>query len=71
MGLKNELLDAKEKLQTAINGNDVETVNEMVNEWMAEGWTYTEIANRFNEWCGMEAAAFDAWMEECDSFDNK
>jgi len=66
MGLKNELLDKKERLQTAVNANDVETVNEIVTEWMIEGWTHREIAERFEEWCDMDLATFDALMDDCD-----
>jgi len=68
MGLKNELLDKRERLRMAVDSDDIETVNEIVERWRAEGWKYHEIAAKFEEWCDLDMAEFDALMEECDDW---
>lgn len=65
MGLKNELLDLKEKLQIAVNDEDADAVEEIVGRWWEEGWSWGEIAAKFQEWTGMPIDQFDNdWSEK-------
>lgn len=63
MGLKNELLNKKEKLQIAVDTEDLETVADIVNQWITEGWTYVEVCDRCKEWTGVEPHDLDEWDE--------
>jgi len=68
MGWKNEMLDKKERLRVAVESEDYETINEVVDGWRSEGWRHHEIAKKFEEWCDLDMAEFDALMEECDDW---
>lgn len=54
MGLKNELLDLKEKLQIAVDIGDTDTVEAIVDGWLDDGWEKPEIEKRFRDWTGEE-----------------
>jgi len=69
MGLKNELLDLREKLNTAWDSEDYDILKEIVVQWLGEGWTYSEIQTRFQEWALVDETNFNAVMDECGIYD--
>lgn len=65
MGLKNELLDLKERLNTAWEAEDLDSIEEIVSQWLDEGWTMSEIRKRFEEWLSVDEFNFREVMFQC------